>query len=223
MRFLTVVIPVGPKEKSQELLLPELLKFSEWLEIIVVPTEEGTFPAGVQVVKSKIGRAHQMNTGAKSATCAWILFLHADSKLKASDLENLHTLLKELKQGLYYFRLKFADDGPWAMRINEWGVRFRAELLGLPFGDQGFLIPSDLFFSLGGFPENAPYGEDHLFVWKAKQAKVPLRTLPFEIVTSARKYQKGGWGSVTRKHFWLTWRQAAPEFGNLILSRLGLS
>ena len=116
---------------------------------------------------------------------------------------------------LHYFDLAFSGDGPPLMRLNERGVWVRSHLLGMPFGDQGFCLRRDVFFGLGGFPEDVPYGEDHLLVWRARQAGVPLRCAPATLLTSARKYGERGWLRTTARHVYLTYRQALPEAARL--------
>jgi GT2 family glycosyltransferase len=67
----------------------------------------------------------------------------------------------------------------------------------MPFGDQGFCISKTLFHEIGGYPEKAPYGEDLLFVWKAKETGVKLHHVPSKLITSARHYQETGWFKLT--------------------------
>jgi hypothetical protein len=82
----------------------------------------------------------------------------------------------------------------------------------MPFGDQGFCIRRRDWQALGGFPEAAPYGEDHLFVWKARRAGLPVRPLGLTLLTSARKYRDHGWLRTTARHFLLTYAQAWPQW-----------
>lgn len=85
----------------------------------------------------------------------------------------------------------------------------------MPFGDQGLVVPARCFAALGGFDETARYGEDHLLVWTARRHKLPLRRIGATLLTSARKYQRGGWAAVTARHLWLAAIQAWPEWRRL--------
>jgi GT2 family glycosyltransferase len=98
------------------------------------------------------------------------------------------------------------------MCINRWGVHFRSRILKVPFGDQGFCIRKDMFQILGGFPDNVPYGEDHIFVWKARQQGVKLQPVCSTLYTSARKYKKHGWLKTTLLHQYLWVKQAWPQW-----------
>jgi GT2 family glycosyltransferase len=93
------------------------------------------------------------------------------------------------------------------MKINSWGANMRARFFGIPFGDQGFCIEKQLFETLGGYSETAPYGEDHLFVWRAHKAGVKLNRVPARLTTSARKYQQNGWLKTTLLHQYLWIKQ----------------
>jgi hypothetical protein len=74
------------------------------------------------------------------------------------------------------------------------------------------VLPRRCFLVLKGFDEQASYGEDHLLVWAAHRAGLPLRQIPSTLETSARKYAKHGWLSTTIMHWWLTVAQAWPAW-----------
>jgi GT2 family glycosyltransferase len=105
------------------------------------------------------------------------------------------------------------------MKLNQLGSWMRSHLGGMPFGDQGFCLRREIWERLGGFDTHAAYGEDHLFVWKARRAGVPLRPTGGTLRTSARKYREQGWLSTTTRHFQLTALQAIPEWLKLVRAR----
>jgi len=84
-------------------------------------------------------------------------------------------------------------------------------LLGVPFGDQGFCVTKKKYNLIGGFLETAPYGEDHLFVWHAKQRGIRIRSTNAALKTSARKYRQSGWFTTTLLYYQLWTKQASPE------------
>ena len=53
-----------------------------------------------------------------------------------------------------------------AMQLNAAGANLRSRWLGLPFGDQGLVLPRASFERLGGFDPALRYGEDHALVWR---------------------------------------------------------
>jgi GT2 family glycosyltransferase len=162
-------------------------------------------------VEAPLGRARQMNAGARAARGRHLWFLHADSGFSRPDVEALATALREAPRALHYFNLAFDGRPRQLMYLNQAGAWWRSHALGLPFGDQGFCLERDAFFALGGYDEQAAYGEDHLLVWQARRAGIEVRCTRGRIVTSARKYREQGWLRTTILHQYLTYRQAAPE------------
>jgi GT2 family glycosyltransferase len=107
-----------------------------------------------------------------------------------------------------YFRLRFLADGPRLTFLNAWGAHFRSRVFGLPFGDQGLLMPRRIFDALGGFDESVTAGEDHDLIWSARTRGIPLLPVDAPIFTSARKYAERGWWRTTREHLGMTRDQA---------------
>lgn len=220
---LSVIVPLAPAETEWRGLLRQLQALPSGCEVILV-TADGklrvpprTWPAEVPLrhCDARIGRAHQMNAGARAARGRWLWFLHADSRLPPEALETLFAFLAEEIEALTYFRLAFRQGGPRHLNLNALGANWRSRWLGLPFGDQGFLIPAHRFAELGGYDEDAAYGEDHRLVWSARHAGLPLVCLDARVLTSPRKYIEHGWWTVTRLHLRLTVTQAVSEWRRL--------
>lgn len=213
--LLSVIIPLAPGEQAWRRLLPQLAACGVRSEILLVHVEsdhvdpdDGDPNPDLRLIASAPGRARQLNAGARAACGRWLWFLHADSRLTANVLPQLQGFIAADVDALGYFDLRFEHDGPWLTRLNAAGANLRARWLGLPFGDQAFVLRAETLRRLGGYDESARYGEDHLLVWRAHAAGLPLRRLPAVIVTSARKYRQQGWLPTTLKHLWLTARQA---------------
>ncbi|MBL4801419.1 MAG: glycosyltransferase family 2 protein [Emcibacter sp.] len=217
---LSIIIPLGPYEDQLPALLDDLSVLGPDTEIILVSCGDKPLApireTGLRCIMAAQGRAIQQNAGAKAARYDLLWFLHADSRVTAEMLIMLEHSLAEAPEALHYFHLKFRKDGPRGMWLNEWGTRFRSQILKIPFGDQGFCLSKKQFERIGGFPEDAPYGEDHLLVWYARQAGISLRCTGTALQTSARKYREQGWGALTLKYQWLWFKQALPEMVKLI-------
>ncbi|WP_197995040.1 TIGR04283 family arsenosugar biosynthesis glycosyltransferase [Gimesia panareensis] len=227
---ISVVIPVLQGDDSWQELLPDLSAFPQSTEFLFV--SNGPQPAGWEESlqgspiysrcgwqQSAIGRAVQMNQGAALARQRFLLFLHADSRLPFGSVAQLIKSLQAAPGAVHYFNLQFQEQSFFLMQLNRWGVWFRSHCLGMPFGDQGLCLQRDSFLALGGFDESAPYGEDHLLVWKARQQGIRLHCTGAAIATSARKYRERGWLKVTLTHLWLTACQATPQLFLLIKER----
>lgn len=218
---LSVIVPFAPHESEGDLLLEQLRALPADCEVIAVragepalrtPAKQDNRDPKLREVTAPAGRAQQMNGGAQAARGHWLWFLHADSRLHPRTLPALRAFLAADHDALGYFDLRYADDGPALTRLNTLGANLRARWLGLPFGDQGLVLPAAWFARLGGYDEQAQYGEDHLLVWQARRAGLPLRRLGAPLTSSARKYAREGWLEVTARHWRLTLRQAWPEW-----------
>jgi rSAM/selenodomain-associated transferase 2 len=213
---LSVIIPVGPGDKSWRDLLGDLSTLRDDAEIILVATP-GAIPRDFRMQDYELevptswlavptGRARQQNAGAAAAGGDVLWFLHADSRVPADSLATARGFARSAALG--YFDLQFRDDGPRLVRLNALGARVRSRWLGLPFGDQGFILSRRLFESLGGFDESLPAGEDHALVWMARRAGVELAPLGAPLLTSARRFAERGWLRTTLRHACLTVSQA---------------
>jgi hypothetical protein len=234
LKDLSIIIPLGSEEGNWSGLLEDLTAAIRvligdaqkerpevlWVGTTEEPSEDrqvllsdvvDALPFDARWVSSLEGRAQQLNRGAREARGEFLWFLHADTRLEKKTLQNLLYSLAEDPTALHYFNLRFLSDGPKAMGLTSAGVWFRSHFFKVPFGDQGFCISRELFFKLKGFPEEAPFGEDHLFVWTARRSGVGLHCVGSSIATSARKYHQLGWVRLTSRHFYLTWKQAIPQ------------
>jgi len=218
-----IIIPLSPFECEWTHLLSDLKNLPSNWEIILVGPKEPTpnlseivhdfkIASSIRWIHSELGRARQMNAAVQATDKEILWFLHADSRVGADAIRAVEEQAPRSCDTLFYFDLKFQDDGPILTYLNSIGVWIRSHLMKIPFGDQGFFIGRKLFVSLGGFPENVTYGEDHLLVWRARQGGVPIICAGGSIKTSARKYHKQGWLRTTLQHGIMTYRQALPEW-----------
>lgn len=216
---LSVIVPVGRGDGMSPVLRAQLAQLPRAVELHVVCANaddaarmQAAVPAHAgpqwRCLVAPPGRAAQQNAGARAATGRWLWFLHADSELAANTLPRLAAFLRRDESALGFFDLRFLDDGPALMPLNMLGAWLRSRWLGLPFGDQGLLLPRARFEQLGGFDTALHSGEDHDLVWRARRAGLPLRPLRATLYTSARKYAERGWWRTTGTHLGETWRQA---------------
>lgn len=218
--LLSVIVPLAPGETEWQGLLSQLTRLPHGSEVIVVRADDESWPAPegwpallrYRECRSIPGRAAQQNRGAALATGHWLWFLHADSRMRPDSLDELQRFLAEGKAALGWFQLAFRNDGPRWTALNAAGANFRSRWFGLPFGDQGLVLPRHCFEVLHGFDETASYGEDHLLVWAARHAGLPLRRIPARLETSARKYAQQGWLATTLNHWQRTLAQAWPAW-----------
>ncbi len=217
---LSVIVPLAPGDSAWTRLAPDFASLPKASEVLFVgPERPAALPGNVRWIDAPRGRAGQMNAASREAQGEFLWFLHADSRLPVGVVLRLKAALEEAPGALHFFDLSFGHDASWLMALNAAGAWVRSHLLHLPFGDQGFCLRRDLLTRLGGFPEDASYGEDHLLVWRALRQGVEIRPVGARLVTSARKYRDRGWLKTTLRHQYLTYRQALPELYQFLKDR----
>jgi hypothetical protein len=209
---LSIVIPVGSGDLAWRPLVASLRDLLPGVELVVSSVDPIETSGPVVAVSGPAGRAAQLNRGAAAATGEWLWFLHADSALSANAVPALQDFLGGPPRRIAYFRLRFAGDGPFLVRLNAVGANVRSRWLGLPFGDQGLVVAKALWLELGRFDESFGRGEDLEFVVRARRRGIPLVELPAALITSARRYRDQGWLRTTLLHAWATAEQARRAY-----------
>jgi rSAM/selenodomain-associated transferase 2 len=146
--------------------------------------------AGCEIVQSARGRAAQMIAGANVARGAWLMFLHADTQLGPSWEEECRRFIAAHASNdrAAAFLFAFDDDSAPARRVQFW-ARLRANVLKLPYGDQGLLISRRFYDALGGYRPLALM-EDVDIVRRIGARRLSI--LRTKAVTSAEKYRRDG-------------------------------
>jgi rSAM/selenodomain-associated transferase 2 len=193
-----VVIPTLNEAEMLPALLADLREVAMVLPLDVVVVDGGSSdgtPAraaasGALVLQAPRGRARQLNRGARAASGDWLLFLHADSRLGEGAVTALRAAL-EPSAGVQAAVFEFAIDLPrlWR-RFIEAGQEVRESLSGLAYGDQGLLIRRELFQSVGGYPD-LPLMEDVAMIRMVRR-RTRVTRLPASLLTSGRRYRRGG-------------------------------
>ncbi len=124
--------------------------------------------------------------------------MHADTTLSRDWVERTADHLQDRPDKAAAFTLAYRSDERMAKVIAARANR-RARWLGLPYGDQGLLIPRKLYDEVGGY-DDIPLMEDVRIVQAIGRKRLVL--LSAEARTSAAKYERDGW----RKR---SWRNAA--------------
>jgi len=157
---------------------------------------------GGEVFVVSPSRGGQLRKGCAAARGDWLLVLHADTALGAGWAEVVSRHIRTSRKAAW-FRLKFDSAGLPAALVAAW-ANLRSGL-GLPYGDQGLVVPRQLYVETGGYPD-IPLMED---VAIARMLKGQLVGLPTAAVTSAAKFQQQGWLRRGARNLWTLARYVA--------------
>ena len=189
--MLSVVIPTLNAERHLAACLERMRPADE---IIVVDGGSSDATAaiaeqgGARLIAAPRGRGSQLRAGAEAARGDWLLFLHADTLPGRRWPEAVAAhIAGSGKAACFRFRLA---DPAWQARWIERAVAARVALLGLPYGDQGLLIPQSLYREIGGY-RPLPLMEDVDLVRRIGRRR--LAVLAEQAWTGAERWHRDGW------------------------------
>lgn len=205
MPELSVVIPTLNEAQALPNLLDQLQR-QEGIGCEVIVADGGSTDgtpalaeqAGARVVAAPRGRGAQMNAGARIASGAHLLFLHADSELMST--MQLREALDALKASSTirgprcagHFALRFVRRQPGHELFYRYlEAKTAINRPGTINGDQGVLIPAEYFRELGGFDERLPFLEDQRLAARIFEHG-RWHLLPGPLLTSARRFETEG-------------------------------
>jgi len=203
---LSIIIPVYNEVKNIVTALRRLQDYRlQGHEVIVVDggSQDNTFDCAVGLVdkllKSKPGRATQMNTGAAQATGDVLVFLHVDTELPR--LAN--KLINEAMDNQYQWgRFNVSLSGQHVLfRIIETMMNWRSRVTGIATGDQAIFVRRTVFQQVAGYPE-IKLMEDIELSRKLKFFGKPA-CIKTRAMTSSRKWEKNGIVRTTLLMWWL--------------------
>jgi rSAM/selenodomain-associated transferase 2 len=145
--------------------------------------------AGARVIAAPRGRGAQLAAGIAAARGAWLLLLHADTRLAPGWAAVARAFMAAGEGRAGYFRFALASADPRARRLERL-VAWRCRVLGLPYGDQGLLLARRLLDAVGGM-RPLPLMEDVDLVRRLGRRR--LAALGAEAVTSAARWEREGW------------------------------
>lgn len=150
---------------------------------------------GAVVVTGAASRGGQLRRGVAASKGGWVLLLHADTVLDPGWSQAVLGHMATKKAG--YFQLAFRAKG-LAPRIVAGWANSRSRWFGLPYGDQGLVLPRALLDRVGGVPD-IPLMED---VVLARALRGQMVALPVTARTSAARYETEGWFRRGYRNLW---------------------
>jgi len=163
-----------------------------------------------KVIRSKKGRAIQMNTGAKVASAPLLLFLHADTFLPEDAMSQID---HAIDSGYHWgrFDVKLTGD-PLTLIVVAWLMNIRSRWTGIATGDQAIFIQKSLFDQLNGFA-NISLMEDIELSTRINKLSKPYCSKS-KVFTSGRRWINFGVFKTIRLMWWLRLQYfmgASPE------------
>ncbi len=202
--LLSVIIPTLNEAENIPSLLADLKQQQNIrLEIIVGDggstdaTQAVAKSAGALFVCASRGRGVQMNAAALQATGAYLLFLHADSRiddphLLSNAVKALITERADPERIAGHFRLRFIrTTHKYAVAFHYAEEKTAFNRVNTTNGDQGLLLSREFFRHLGGFDESMTFLEDQRIAEKIRLEGKWI-TLPGYLKTSARRFEAEG-------------------------------
>jgi rSAM/selenodomain-associated transferase 2 len=196
---ISVIIPALNEESSISAAIESIIPLQPH-EIIVVDGDSTDRTVaicrelGICVLSSPRGRARQMNLGAQHATGDALLFLHADTQLPCSALDDIRRALADprIVGGRFDVRL---DGKHWMLKLIGVMISLRSRLSKVATGDQGIFVRRAVFAELGGYPD-LPLMED-VALARALRRRGSVALLRSRVVTSARRWEaEGVWRTI---------------------------
>ncbi len=148
---------------------------------------------GAEIVTGPASRGGQLRRGCEAARGDWLLVIHADTELQPGWTNAVAHHLNAGPGRAGWFRLRFDAGG----RLVAGWANMRSRM-GLPYGDQGLLVPRSLYDAVGGYPDQ-PLMED---VAMARALRGRLTPLDAVAQTSASKYRAQGWLRRGGRNLW---------------------
>lgn len=189
---ISVIIPIYNESRTIEKMQRQLLPLKDRCEILFVDggsTDDtlAKISPAFRVIRSRKGRAWQMNEGAARSSGDILFFLHCDSELPAHPLERIRRVMRDHRAGCFGIAFHSKNFFMFTCRvISNHRIRDRKVM----FGDQGIFLDRELFFEAGMFPE-IPLMEDYQLSLTLKEMDVKLGMADRRIYTSDRRFPPG--------------------------------
>jgi rSAM/selenodomain-associated transferase 2 len=218
--MLSIIIPVANEQEAIGKSLAALQPLRQHgVEVIVVDggSTDTTLalarPLADLTFSAPLGRASQMNAGARRAQGEYLLFLHSDTELPEQAVEQLSAALSHGERIWGRFDVRF-ESPLRILGLVAFMMNWRSRWTGIATGDQAMFVQRRAFERVGGFPEIALM-EDIALSKSLKRLSRPV-CLRARVTTSGRRWEKNG----ALRTILLMWRLRAAFFMNADPSRL---
>jgi len=196
---LSIILPVLNEDKNLSRTLKSLQSYrKQGHEIIVVDGRSEDTSMDIaraladHTLQTNPGRARQMNAGAAIATGDLLLFLHADTRLPGTAIDQIQALFDKQQSAANLwgrFDVRLSSD-KIIFRVVEKLINLRSRLFSIATGDQAIFIQASLFRRINGFPE-IDLMED-IAISRRLRRHTSAACLSAQVITSSRRWEKQG-------------------------------
>lgn len=142
-----------------------------------------------KVIDAPLGRARQMNAGAREAKGSILLFLHADTVLPDGAIKEICAAIARSRRVWGRFDVRFGSPLR-ILSVVSFMMNLRSRCTGIATGDQAIFVERDAFDRVGGYPAIALM-EDIALTSALKRTTPPI-CLRSKVTTSGRRWEKNG-------------------------------
>ncbi len=189
---ISIVVPVLNEALLIESCLRQLRKCVPEAELIIVDggSTDGTLdraaPFCDRGIRSRRGRGVQMNAGAEIARGEILWFLHVDVKPPPQCSMKIAQAVSDGDVVGGFFRIQLPRSR-FVYRWTDTFAHYAGLILGLRYSDHGFFCRREIFFRIGGFPDE-PLMEDADFFRKLRKAG-RIAVIEQPLVVDPRRYE----------------------------------
>ena len=202
--LISVIIPTRNEAATLPTLLQQLATLNIH-EVIVVDAHSADDTAtiaknhhAIVITADTPGRARQMNRGAAAATGDVLAFIHADTTLPPTFVDDIRSTIQQTDQFAGgAFRLGI-DSPRRTYRLIEKVINLRSTVRKLPYGDQAIFLHKHTFDDVGCYPD-IPIMEDYEFMHRLRKLG-NIGITNSAVTTSARRWETRGIWKTTLLH-----------------------
>ncbi|MGB0135543.1 hypothetical protein [Dokdonella sp.] len=202
---LTVVVPVGALDNSWHGLLPQLQHVVADDIALVLPIDRmgDAIPLAderLMLMFSPLGRARQLNAGAKATRSDWLWFLDSSSRLEPATVRSLNAFVASGSSAPEILDLRGANSQLPRTTPISIRTRLTRRWASPVMNNQGLFMQRRMYEAIGGFDESLEVGVDRAFLLEAREFGIPLQNLPTAVFAGPQQTAEHRGRRATMEH-----------------------